>query len=84
MKRCTSSREVREKLVEILCSAGKPLTFDELYDAVRDACGDVGKFVVRKALGGLVREGVVERVRGDDVRGVPRMVFRCAGGSAGG
>ena len=81
MKRCTSSREVREKLVELLCSSGKPLTFDELYEGVRNLCGDVGKFVVRKALAELVRESIVERVRGDDTRGIPRMVFRCADGS---
>ena len=80
MKRCTSSEELREKLLEVLCSSGRPLTFDEIYSEVVHACGDVGKFMVRKVLARLVREGLLVRIRGDESRGLPRMVFECRRG----
>jgi len=80
LKRCTSSEELREKLLEVLCSSDRPLTFEEVYSEVVRACGDVGKFMVRKVLAGLVREGLVARVRGDETRGLPRMVFECKRG----
>jgi len=73
---CTQRSVLEKLLLDILCRSDKPLTFDEIFEAVRREC-ETRKFDVRLVLAELVRRGLIERVRGDDVRGLPRMVFKC-------
>ncbi len=77
---CGSREEIEEAVLRVVCGSKAPLTFEEVYARVSELCGGVDKFRVRDALATLVRTGRVTRLRGDDVRGVPRMVFACAKG----
>ncbi len=63
--------------MSVVCSSEAPLTFEEVYARVSGLCGGVDKFRVRDVLASLVRRGRLVRLRGDETRGLPRMVFAC-------
>jgi len=80
LKDCRSREALREAILEVLGSAGEPLTSAELLERLREVCGgEVDVFTARMVLAELVRRGVVERARGDELRGIPRHVYRLVG-----
>ncbi len=79
MKDCRSREDIREAIIRVLRGAAQPLTSEEVFEKLDEVCGErVDRFTARMVLATLVRERVVERLRGDETRGIPRHVYRLA------